>query len=112
MTKWGMGGMEFVIVLCIGVVVPIAALQGMQQGLNVAVGLIVIVAAILGAVTLGIVSMGISVAKPFVEGSPDDEERLKVLRASHRALLEEMDDEISLLKEIRDSLRHVEGGQG
>ena len=66
--------------------------------------------AILFALGLGVVTLttGIEQLPPEIDKS--EREQLKLLRAHQRATLEELDDVIAVLKEIRDILKSVEGG--
>lgn len=107
MTKSGMLVVSETMAIVMGVLVPLVTLYYMAHGLEVIAGVIVVLAALFGGVTLGIVTAGLNFAGPFAQNEmvEDSEEKVKVLRASHRALLEEMDEELTLLKEIRDSLR-------
>ncbi len=113
MARIGVIGLSAGMAVVMGAIVPIITIYYMAQGLEVIAGVIVILFSLTGGVVLGVVSMGIGFAAPFAGDSAaaEAEERLKVLRASHRALLEELDDEVAILKEIRDNLKNAGGGR-
>ena len=92
----------------IGVCVPVAALYAMLVSLNDIVGTIIIVLSLLIAGVLGVVGMGISTALPSLDSGGD--ETAKTLRASQRAMLEEMDELVDLLGQIRDTLKNTGDG--
>ncbi len=89
--------------IAIGVGVPVAVLFTIGHGLDALLGTIVIVFSLLVAGALGIVGMGISTA--VTDMSAGDDQTVKTLRASQRAMLEEMDQVVELLENIRDTLR-------
>lgn len=89
----------------IGTGVTVAALYAMQEGFNDILGTIVIVVALLISGVLGVVGMGLSSELPGMGRGED--ETIRTLRASHRALLEEMDEMIDLLTDIRNTLSHA-----
>ncbi|MBX8635531.1 MAG: hypothetical protein KIS30_07450 [Thermoplasmata archaeon] len=85
------------------VAVPALAFYFMTRGLDIIAGTVIIVFAIIGAIVLGVVGIGVS---SEVEHSSYQEEleSLKILRASHRAMLEEMDELVSMLGHIKNTL--------
>ncbi len=89
--------------IAIGVAVPVAVLFTIGHGLDALLGAIVIVFSLLVAGALGIVGLGISATDTDVPAG--DDQTVKTLRASQRAMLEEMDQVVELLENIRDTLR-------
>jgi hypothetical protein len=112
MAKYGIFVVSAILAIGLGLLVPLAVVYYMAHGLEVIAGVVVILIAIIGGVSAGVVGMGLHFAGPFADNEAvvENEEKLKVLRASHRALLEQMDEQISLLKEIRDNLKGAGGG--
>ncbi|MEM3671288.1 MAG: hypothetical protein QW767_06055 [Thermoprotei archaeon] len=85
--------------------VPATALYEMSKGLSPLVGTLLAFFALVAGSVLGIVGLGVSSER---EGHDDDFEKLQMFRAANRALVEEFDDMIPILKDIRDYL--VKGG--
>lgn len=93
--------------IAIGVFVPAAALLEMRSGLDAIMGTIIVLAALLVAGGLGVVGLAMTTTAEQERGS--SYETARTLRASQRAMLEEMDDVVALLEEIRDALKGPEG---
>lgn len=89
--------------VAIGVIVPLSALYYVGHGLSVVVASILVFFALAAATILGVVGIGVT-AETETGNTNADAERIRVLRASQRAMIEELDDIIELLKQIRDSL--------
>jgi hypothetical protein len=89
--------------IAIGVIVPLSALYYVGHGLSVLVASILVFFALAAATILGVVGIGVT-AETDASDANTDFERVRVLRASQRAMIEELDDIIELLKQIRDSL--------
>jgi hypothetical protein len=112
MARYGIFAVSAILAIGLGLLVPLAVVFYMAHGLEVIAGVFVILISVIGGVSAGVVGMGLHFAGPFADNDAvdDSEEKLRVLRTSHRALLEEMDEELSILKEIRDSLKGTGGG--
>ncbi len=101
-------------VIAIGFGVPYFSLRAViTHAIPEWMGLIIAVAAILSSAILGIVCYA-TAATAFEELSSPQRERelehkLKVYRARQRALLEEFDEIVSLLREMRDILKQAGG---
>lgn len=97
-------------VIAIGLGVPGACVYAtIFYGFNNVIAAIVAIAGIIvagGIATVGIV-LG-PLGQVFDEPSSAERERLRSMRAHQRATLEELDDIISVLGEIRDALKAVE----
>lgn len=89
--------------IAIGVAVPVAVLFTIGHGLDALLGAIVIVFSLLVAGALGVVGLGISTAVP--DTSTGDDQTVVTLRASQKAMLEEMDEVVELLESISETLR-------
>lgn len=96
--------LAYIAVVLMGGLVPVAAIYATTHGLNIILAAIVVIAGLGSAVALGVVGMGVG----FASGDDHDRERLRILRASNRAMIEEMDEMVKLLSEVRDYL--VKGG--
>jgi hypothetical protein len=112
MARYGVGIFAGIMAFMIGVVMPIVVISDMAHGLDAVAGVIIVIFALITGCIVAVVGMGMHFAAPYAdnESASDEEEKLKLLRTSHRALLEEMDDELKVLKEIRDSLKGSGGG--
>lgn len=95
--------------IVIGIGVTVAALYAMDNGLNDILGTIIVVISLLVAGTLGVVGMGIASALPQLDTEEDAAAR--TLRASQRAMIEEMDEIVELLGQIRDTLKNAGEGK-
>lgn len=93
--------------IVIGLGVTVAVLYAMANGLNDILGTIVMVVSLLIALALGVVGMGVSYAMP--DAGREEDLALKMLRASQRAMVEELDEVVTLLGEIRNALRNTGG---
>ncbi len=87
----------------IGLGLPVAVLFAIVSGMDALLGTIVIVISLLVAGALGVVGLGVTTALPGTGGGED--ETARTLRASQRAMIEEMDELVDLLSQIRDTLR-------
>jgi len=94
-------------VVAIGLGVPAFCVYfTVQGGLHWIATLVISCAAVLAAGLLGIVEFGI-LSRILTEEDTGADDRLRTLRASQRATLEEMDRIEEILTEIRDALRAV-----
>jgi len=94
-------------VVAIGLGVPAFCVYfTVQGGLYWIATLVISLAAILAAGILGIVEYGI-LSEILTERDTGADDRLRALRASQRASLEELDRIEEVLTEIRDALRAV-----
>ncbi len=90
------------------VVVPAFALYFMMHGLELIAGTLIIVFALIGSTALGVVGIGVS-TETEKHSHAEEQESLKMLRTSQRALLEEMDQMVSVLVQVRDTLSPDKG---
>ena len=102
-----------VMVVAMGFGVPYAAIHYMTfHGLSPWIGAPLAVLAMIGAGIVAVVGLGVMEDLPLDLGSSERErllrERIEAYRARQRAMLEELDEIVSLLREIRDVLRGVE----
>jgi len=98
-------------VISIGLVVPALTLYlTVYHGFDSLIAGIIIFIALIVACTLGVVGMAISTEElEYNSGlSSAETEKLNMMRAHQRATLEEMDEIIELLREIREILKTVE----
>jgi hypothetical protein len=96
-------------IILLGFGVPVICIySSVQYGFNsILAGIIAIFALIVTGV-LVIVAMGIGLGQSEIMRdaiAPEEKERLNALRADQRATLEELDDIVAILKEIRDVLK-------
>lgn len=112
MSKSGLVAISAILAIGLGLLLPLIVVNDMAHGLEVVAGVFVILISVIGGVIAGVVGLGLSFAAPFADNATvvHEEEKLRVLRASHRALLEELDETNAVLKEIRDSLKGAGGG--
>ncbi len=89
--------------IAMSVVVPGLALYFMMRGLDLIAGTVIIVFALIGATVLGVVGIGVSYGSGH-NSYAEELESLKTLRASQRAMLEEMDELVDVLGHIRNTL--------
>lgn len=78
------------------------------HGFNWLIAGIIGVFALIVAGFLGVIGMAISSEEIPEDMSTSEREKLNMLRAHQRATLEELDDIIAILKEIRDILKAAE----
>ncbi len=97
-------------VIAIGLGVPGACVYAaIFYGFNNVIAAIVAIAGIIIAGSIAVVGMVLGpLGQVFDEPSSAERERLRSMRAHQRATLEELDDIISVLGEIRDALKAVE----
>jgi len=96
--------------IAIGFGIPALTLYfTVYHGFDSLIAGIIIFIALLGACALGVVGIAISSEELEYDAglSSSEKEKLNMLRAHQRATLEEMDDIVKLLKEIRDILKTV-----
>ena len=100
-------------VIALGVVFPMFLIHYMVvYGLVWYVALPLIVLSLIGAGILGVVGFAIVLESEPIKTPKSDRllaEKLRIMRARQRALLEELDEIVELLREIRDILKSVEG---
>lgn len=98
-----------IFVVAIGFGIPALTLYYVvHYAFNSIIAGIIIFISIAAACVLGIVGMAISTEEIEHGGlSSSEVEKLNMMRAHQRATLEEMDEIINLLKEIRDLLKSV-----
>jgi|Deesub1362A_J573_1020465.scaffolds.fasta_scaffold05866_6 uncharacterized protein YlxW (UPF0749 family) len=99
-----------IFVVAIGFGIPALTLYYVvHYAFNSIIAGIIIFISIAAACVLGIVGMAISTEEIEHSGglSSSEIEKLNMMRAHQRATLEEMDEIINLLKEIRDLLKSV-----
>jgi hypothetical protein len=96
-------------IVAIGFGVPVASIYfSVYHGFNWLIAGIIGFFALIVAGFLGVVGMAIS-SEEIPEGiNTSERERLNLMRAHQRATLEELDDIIAILKEIRDILKATE----
>ena len=96
--------------IAIGLGVPAACLYAtIFYGFNSVTAAIVAIAGILIGGGVGIVGILLGpLGQTFDDTSRADRERLRAMRAHQRTTLEEMDEIVSVLSEIRDVLKAVE----
>ena len=97
-------------VIAIGLGVPVACLYAsLYYGFNAVITAVISVFALLVAAAIGVIGV---VMGPLGDTGDDmsraDRERLRAFRAHQRTTLEELDDIIAVLGEIKDVLRSVE----
>ncbi|MDH7563477.1 MAG: hypothetical protein QHH24_01135 [Candidatus Bathyarchaeota archaeon] len=94
-------------VLLLGFCIPVLSIYAtIQYGFSyIATALICLLALIVAGV-LAATGLALSSEEIHFEGAkPAEEEKVNLLRAHQRATLEEMDEMVSILKEIRDILK-------
>lgn len=101
-------------VIALGVVFPMFLIHYMVvYGLVWYVALPLIVLSLIGAGILGVVGFTLIFEWGAPIRTPKSDrllaEKLRIMRARQRALLEELDEIVELLREIRDILKSVEG---
>lgn len=112
MARYGIFAVSAIMAIGLAFLLPLAVVYYMAHGLNVFAGVLVILISVIAGAAVGVVGMALHFARPFADNVQveETEETLRVLRASHQALLEEMDDTIVILREIRDDLKGAGGG--
>ncbi len=94
--------------LGMGVIVPVAVIYGMVEGLSAVVGLIAIFFSLVAAAIVGVVALTTSLGV-FLDddawGSAEEREKLRLYRSSTENLAKQMDELNSTLGQIRDALR-------
>jgi len=98
-------------VIAIGFGVPaVCVYYSVYHGFNYVVAGILAFFAIFVALALGVVGIAVGPLGQVDFGGPSasEREKLNMMRAHQRATLEELDDIIAILKEIRDILRAAE----
>ncbi|MBX8631350.1 MAG: hypothetical protein KIY12_05840 [Thermoplasmata archaeon] len=103
-----MGGRSHIFLLILpsvvmAIAVPALTLYYVAHGLELIAGTVIIVFGIIGATVLGIVGIGVSSEIHFTDTNTESQS-LHILRSAERTMLEEFDDIISLLDEIKDTL--------
>jgi len=97
----------------LGVVVPVKALEGLWSNHPQAwIGVAMAVLALICAAVLGVVGLAIFTSVYYDELQAERErveEFLNAYRARQRAMLEELDEAVAYLREIRDLLREARG---
>ncbi|RLF24417.1 MAG: hypothetical protein DRN15_03260 [Thermoprotei archaeon] len=102
-------------VVAIGLGVPYFSLRAMAEHvISEWMGLAIAIVALLVAGTLGFFGFVFFKGEPFAVAHASSRERelelkIKSYRARQRALLEEMDEVVKILRDIRDLLRQAEG---
>jgi hypothetical protein len=97
-------------IVAIGFGIPALTLYfNVYHGFDSLISGIIIFIALLVACALGVVGMALTTEEiGYSDGlSSSEREKLNMMRAHQRATLEEMDEIIELLKEIRDILKTV-----
>jgi hypothetical protein len=99
-------------VLCITLlgfgVSAISIYSSVQYGFNSIIAGIIVVFALVVSGLLAVVDMALGLGRDEVMSnatSSEEREKLNLLRADQRATLEELDDIVSVLKEIREVLK-------
>jgi len=97
-------------IILLGFGVPaICVYSSVQYGFNSILAGIVAIFALVVAGILAVVGIVFGVVQQNETGSnaitPEEKEKLNLLRADQRATLEELDDIVAVLKEIRDVLK-------
>jgi uncharacterized membrane protein len=97
-------------VIAIGLGVPAACIYAaIFYGFNNVVAAIVAISAMIVSCIIGVVGVVLGpLGHVFDEPSSAERERLRAMRAHQRAMLEELDDIISVLGEVRDTLKVAE----
>ncbi len=97
--------------VAVGLGVPALSLYfSVYHGLNAVIAAIVAIFAIISGGVLGILGVVIGPLGQSDDGiSASERQRLSQMRAHQRATLEELDDVVEVLEEIRDVLKAVEG---
>lgn len=96
-------------IILLGFGVPaICVYSSVQYGFNYIVAGLIAVFALIVAGILAVIGIAIG-SEPISELiSPSEKEQLNALRAEQRATLEEMDEIVAILKEIREVLKAAE----
>jgi len=96
-------------IILLGFGVPAVCIySSVQYGFNSILAGIVAIFALIVTGVLVIVGMGIGLGQSEIMRdtiAPEEKEKLNALRADQRATLEELDDIVAILKEIRDVLK-------
>jgi hypothetical protein len=96
-------------IILLGFGVPaITVYSSVQYNFNSIVAGIIAVFALAVAGLLAVIGIGLTWEQSDVASNaitPEEKEKLNVLRADQRATLEELDDVVAILKEIRDVLK-------
>ncbi|MGB9756260.1 MAG: hypothetical protein ACPLVJ_00555 [Candidatus Bathyarchaeales archaeon] len=97
-------------IILIGFGVPTISIYfSVFYGFNVIVAVLIALLALIVAGILAIIGMAIgSEEVPSETIKPSEREKLNLLRAHQRATLEELDDIIEVLKEIKDVLKSAQ----
>jgi hypothetical protein len=96
-------------IILLGFGVPaICVYSSVQYGFNSIVAGVIAALALLVAGALAVIGIAIGSESVSDLVSPSEREKLNALRADQRATLEEMDDIVTILKEIRDVLKAAE----
>ncbi len=96
-------------IILLGFGVPaVCVYSSVQYGFNFIVAGIIAGLALLIAGLLAVVGLAIGSETVSDLVSPSEREKLNALRADQRATLEEMDDIVTILKEIKDVLKATE----
>jgi hypothetical protein len=96
-------------IVAIGFGVPVASIYfSVYHGFNWLIAGVIGIFALIVAGVLGVVGMAISSEEIPEDISSSEREKLNMLRAYQRATLEELDDVIAILREIRDVLKAAE----
>lgn len=103
------GVLATIMVVALGLGVPVACMYfTVERGFSSMLSTIIALASIGSALTIGFFAVIEGALSPSTGEDVEARRRLDLLRASHRAMLEELDEIVSLLREIRDVLRGVE----
>lgn len=105
-----LGLAAYISIIAIGFGVPYIFMSyAISYNLDFLIAAVVSVIAIIGACGLGVVVTAIlfGEAPLFTVEHDKDIERLNILRAQTRAMLDEMDDMIDILEDIRNILRDI-----
>lgn len=97
-------------VVAIGLGVPVASIYfTVHYGFNEVLTGLFSIFAIISAFIIGVVGIGEGIFESPLESAVSIErEKLNMLRASQRATLEELDEIVKILREIRDALKEVQ----
>ncbi len=104
------GIFAYLSIIAIGFGVPYIFMSyAIKYNLDFIIAGVVAAIAIIAAAGLGVVVTAILFGESrfFIEDKSGELEKLSIFRAQSRAMLEELDDVVSILKDIRDILRKV-----
>ncbi len=106
----GMSALTALCVISIGFGVPaICVYSSIHYGFNFIVAGIISALAVIASGALAFISVVLSPEEAIDEQlKPSEREKLIMMRAHQRATLEELDDIIVILREIRDALKAVQ----